>query len=250
MKGSFGDPKEEASYRKYTNHVFNNTMIFNDSKWNAFVANPDANVLQADPAFAAASAFIKNWQSKYFLQSLQFNNRNTELGRIYMKGILAMDTVKAKKIYPDASSSMRVSFGNVKSYQPRAGVKYDYVTTMKGVIEKYKPGDYEFDLPSQLTEAAQKKDYGPYIDKLRNDLVIAFITTNDITNGNSGSPVIDAAGNLLGLSLDVNPEALGHNFAFDKDLNRTVCVDIRYILWCIEKIGGATNLIKELKLIK
>jgi hypothetical protein len=129
-------------------------------------------------------------------------------------------------------------------------VKYDFVTTSKGLLEKYKAGDYEFDLPGKQIELLKKRDFGQYADPLRKDLVIAFITTNDITGGNSGSPVIDANGNLLGLAFDGNYEALSHKLAFDKDLNRTICVDIRYVLWCIDKLGGAGHLIKELKLVK
>jgi hypothetical protein len=161
-----------------------------------------------------------------------------------------MDTVKAKKTYPDATFTMRVSFGNVKSYNPRDAVHYDYVCTMKGVLEKYVAGDYEFDLPANLIEKAKQKDFGQYIDKGRNDLVVSFITTNDITGGNSGSPVMDANGNLIGLAFDGNYEALSHQIAFDKDLNRTICVDVRYVLWCIDKLGGASNIIKELKLVR
>jgi hypothetical protein len=121
---------------------------------------------------------------------------------------------------------------------------------MKGVMEKYKPGDYEFDLPASLIEKASKKDYGPYIDKQRNDLVVAFITTNDITGGNSGSPVINGNGELIGLAFDGNYEALSHKIHFDKDLNRTICVDIRYVLWCIDRLGGAGHLVSELKLVR
>ena len=153
-------------------------------------------------------------------------------------------------MYPDANFSMRVSFGNVKSYNPRDAVHYDYVTTAKGIIEKYKAADYEFDLPSKQIELLKKKDFGQYIDKGRNDLVIDFITTNDITGGNSGSPVMDGSGNLIGLAFDGNYEALSHKIAFDKDLNRTICVDVRYVLWCIDKLGGAKNIIDELKLVK
>jgi hypothetical protein len=119
---------------------------------------------------------------------------------------------------------------------------------MKGVMEKYVPGDYEFDLPKELIEAVKKKDYGIYKDARTNDLVVGFITTNDITGGNSGSPVLNANGELIGLAFDGNYEALSHKIAFDKDLNRTICVDIRYVLWCIDKLGGAKNIISELSL--
>ena len=250
LKGNFGDPKDEATFKKYAAHVFLTTMLLNDSKWNAFVANPDGIVLQNDPAYATSVAFLKNWQSKYLTFFQQFNVKNSDLARLYLKGIMQMDPVKAKKMYPDATFTMRVSYGSIKSYQPRDAVRYDYVTTMKGVLDKYKPGDYEFDLPAKLVELARKKDYGQYIDKQRNDLVVGFITTNDITGGNSGSPVIDGSGNLIGLAFDGNYEALSHKIAFDKDLNRTICVDVRYVLWCIDKLGGATNIIQELKLVK
>jgi hypothetical protein len=129
-------------------------------------------------------------------------------------------------------------------------VFYDYVTTSKGLLEKYKAGDYEFDLPAKQIELLKKKDFGQYMDPTRKDLVIGFITTNDITGGNSGSPVINGKGELIGLAFDGNYEALSHKLAFDKDLNRTICVDIRYVLWCIDKLGGGANIIKELKLVK
>ena len=173
-----------------------------------------------------------------------------ELGRLYLKGVMEMDTVKAKKMYPDATFTMRVSYGAVKSYRPRDAVYYDYVTTSKGILEKYIPGDYEFDLPKAQIELLKKKDFGQYMDKGRKDLVIGFITTNDITGGNSGSPVLNGNGELIGLAFDGNYEALSHKIAFDKDLNRTINVDIRYVLWCIDKLGGASHIIQELKLVR
>ena len=155
-----------------------------------------------------------------------------------------------KKMYPDANFTMRVSYGDVKSYQPRDGIFYSSVCTMSGVMQKYKPGDYEFDLPKNLVDLAKKKEYGQYVDKTHNDLIVSFITTNDITGGNSGSPVINGKGELVGLAFDGNYEALSHKIAFDKDLNRTICVDVRYVLFVIDKVGGATNVINELKIMK
>jgi hypothetical protein len=250
LRNNFGDLKDPGTYRKFAANIFANTFILDDARWKSFVANPDAAQLQGDPAYATASAFLRNWQGKYFPYYQQFTAKNNDLGRLYLKGIMQKDPVKAKKMYPDATFTMRVSYGQVKSYKPRDAVFYDNVTTMKGVLEKYKPGDYEFDLPQKEIELAKNKDFGQYIDKQKNDLVVGFITNNDITGGNSGSPVINGNGELIGLAFDGNYEALSHKISFDKDLNRTICVDIRYVLWCIDKLGGAQNIISELKIQK
>jgi hypothetical protein len=244
----YGDLKTASTYQTYVSSVFSNTFIFNDAKWKAFMANPDATILQGDPAYAASSAFVRNYTQKYAPLYSQFNAGMNDLGRLYLKGI--MEQNPGKPMYPDATFTMRVTYGNVKSYSPRDAVHYDYACTMKGVLEKYVPGDYEFDLPPKLVDLARAHDFGPYKDAVKNDLVVTFITTDDITGGNSGSPVLNAQGELIGLAFDGNYEALSHKIAFDPVYNRTICVDIRYVLWCIDKLGGAQNIISELNIKK
>lgn len=245
---SFGDLTDEKTYRTWAANVFANTMVFDDAKWKKFTENPDATVLQDDPAYAYASAFVKNYVGKYLPLYNQFTAENNELGRLYLKG--EMQRQPNANRYPDANFSMRLSYGQVKPYKPRDAVAYDYVTTIEGVMEKYKPGDYEFDLHPDFIDLVKKKDFGQYIDAKRKTLVVGFITTNDITGGNSGSPVINGNGELIGLAFDGNYEALSHKIQFDKNLNRTINVDIRYVLWCIDKLGGAKNIINELKIVK
>jgi hypothetical protein len=250
IKAAYGSLNDEATFKKWAHDVFTKTMLLDDAKWKAFTEAPTAVALQEDPAFAYESAFLKNYTGKYSSLYADFRNKNDELGRLYLKGIMEMNPAAVNKMYPDANFSMRVSYGSVKSYKPRDGVFYDYVTTSKGVLEKYKAGDYEFDLPAKQIELLKKRDFGQYIDKSKNDLVVGFITSNDITGGNSGSPVIDGSGNLIGLAFDGNYEALSHKIAFDKDLKRTINVDVSYVLWCIDKLGGAKNIIDELQLVR
>ncbi len=250
IKANYGILTSDLTFKNWARDVFTKTMLLDDAKWKAFTDNPTATALQEDPAFAYAAAFTKNYTSKYASLRTDFVNKDNELGRLYLKGIMEMNPAAVNKMYPDANFSMRVSYGAVKSYRPRDAVFYDYVTTSKGILEKYKPGDYEFNLPAKQVELLRKRDFGQYIDKRTNDLVVGFITSNDITGGNSGSPVIDGNGNLIGLAFDGNYEALSHKIAFDKDLNRTINVDVRYVLWCIDKLGGAKNIIDELKLVR
>ncbi len=246
----YGSLDDDATFKKWSSDLFAKTTILNDAEWSKFIASPTAAALKADAVYDFSSSFVNNYNSNYSPIYTAFVSKNNELGRSYLKGIMEKNPAAAKKMYPDANFSMRVSYGNVKSYKPKDAVAYDYATTAKGILEKYVPGDYEFDLPAKQVELFKKRDFGQYIDKSRNDLVIGFITTNDITGGNSGSPVMDAYGNLIGLAFDGNYEALSHKIAFDKNLNRTICLDVRYVLWCLDKLGGAKNLIDELKLVK
>lgn len=241
---------ETSPFKAYADEVFSGSMMVDNAKWEAFKKNPTLDALNEDPAYKVVNAFIKNYQQNILPKFNEFNAKNNELGRLYLKGIMQMNPGKVSQMYPDANFTMRVSYGQVKSYAPKDAVKYDYFTTMSGVLAKYKPNDYEFDLPKNYIDLYNKKDFGQYADPKLNDIVVGFITTNDITGGNSGSPVLNGKGELIGLAFDGNYEALSHKLAFDSDLNRTINVDVRYVLWCIDKLGGAKHIVDELTLVK
>ncbi len=237
----------DDTYKRFSKDVFSKTFILNDEAFKAFTEKPSLEALRNDPAYKTASAFVDNYNAKVKPHFTEYNANAFAWNNKYQKGILEMK--KGTTLYTDANFTMRVSYGNVKSYSPRDAVKYSEVCTLKGVSEKYKAGDYEFDAPTKLMELIRNKDYGQYLDKKTGDVVVSFITTNDITGGNSGSPVINAKGELIGLAFDGNYEALSHKIAFDADLNRTICLDVRYLLFIVEKLGGAKNIIDELVLV-
>lgn len=246
LQTAYGDPEEEDTYKLFAADVFSKTMLLDDTRWQQFISQPDSSTLQNDPAYRYVASFIKNYNNRYGMFAAEFNNRVNDLGRVYIRGLMEMNP--SLVAYPDANFTMRLSYGSIKPYRPRDGIIYDYLCTMTGVLEKYKPGDDEFDLPAQLVEAARRKDFLNYKDGRLNDLVVCFITNNDITGGNSGSPVLNGNGELIGLAFDGNYEALSHKIVFDHSMNRTICVDIRYVLWYIERLGGARNIIDELVL--
>jgi hypothetical protein len=158
-----------------------------------------------------------------------------------------MEVMKEKTFYPDANSTMRVTFGNVKGYNPRDAVGFDFYTYLDGVIEKYKPGDYEFDLPQRLIDLYKAKDYGQY--GMNGRLPVCFIASNHTTGGNSGSPALDAYGNLVGLNFDRVWEGTMSDINYDPSICRNIMVDLRYILFIVDKYAGATHLIGEMKLV-
>ena len=151
--------------------------------------------------------------------------------------------------YPDANMTCRLSYGTVKGYEPRDGVVYKYYTTLKGVIEKEEPGNYEFRVPDKLKEIYAEADYGDYAND-KGELVTCFLTNLDITGGNSGSPVMDADGNLVGLAFDGNWEAMSGDVIFEPELQRCICVDIRYVLLILDKFGGAGRLLDEMNIVR
>jgi hypothetical protein len=245
---TYGALESDETYTKYSKQVFETTFLLNKEAWANFIAKPDTAFLHKDIAYRTATAFTDNYNQNYNKFFLDFNANTYALNNLYLKGILEMRN--DKNMYPDANQTMRVSYGNVKSYDPKDGLHCKEICTVKGIMEKYKPNDYEFDVPAKLIELIKNKDYGQYIDKQTGDVVVSFISNNDITGGNSGSPVLNGKGELIGLAFDGNYEALSHKLAVDKDLNRTISLDIRYMLFIVDKLGGAKNIIDELTLIK
>lgn len=165
---------------------------------------------------------------------------------VYLEGIEAW---KKSALYPDANGTLRLNFGKVKGYFPRDAVWYNYLTSLTGVAEKH-TGEDPFDAPEKLLAVYRKKDFGSYVDKKINDVPVNFLTTNDSTGGNSGSPVLNGKGELIGLLFDGNYEALYSDYYFDPELTRTISVDIRYVLFIAEKVDKASNVLKELTLVE
>ncbi len=201
--------------------------------------------LHADPGFALlaemADSYVKQVAPKYE----EINLRIIGLQRTYMKAQIEMND--GRKLFPDANSTLRVTYGKVKGYVPRDAVSYGAMTFLDGVIEKYIPGDYEFDVPKKLLELYNRKDYGPY--GVKGKMPVAFIGTNHTTGGNSGSPAVDARGNLIGLNFDRVWEGTMSDVYYDPSICRNIMVDIRYVLFIIDKFAGARNLIEEMKLV-
>ena len=177
-------------------------------------------------------------------------DKNDEL-KPYAKAFAAalLKASEGQPSYPDANFTMRLTYGTVKPYSPKDGVSYWYYTTSEGVLAKENPDDYEFRVPAKTKELMLAHDFGRYADA-DGQLVTCFLTTCDITGGNSGSPVMDADGNLIGLAFDGNWESMSSDVMFEPDLQRCICVDIRYVLWTVEKVGGALNIIEELEFVK
>jgi hypothetical protein len=167
--------------------------------------------------------------------------------RIYTAGL--MEWNKGKKSYPDANFTMRLTYGTVKPYSPKDAVTYRSYTTMKGIMEKEDSTNYEFKVPSKLKKLYETKDFGQYARK-DGRMPICFLTNNDITGGNSGSPVMNGNGELIGLAFDGNWESMSSDVMFEPELQRCICVDIRYVLFLIDKYSGAGYLIKEMDLVQ
>ncbi|MGK4566970.1 S46 family peptidase [Flavobacterium sp. 3HN19-14] len=228
----------EVYQSKASNYTGLKELLSGDSK--TVLAN-----LNNDAAFKLvkdiADAYFKNVAPKYD----ELNLKITALQRTYMKAQLELN--KDSRLFPDANSTLRVTYGKVKGYEPRDATVFTSMTYLDGAMEKYIPGDYEFDVPKKLIDLYNNKDYGQYGEKGK--MPVCFIGTNHTTGGNSGSPAIDAKGNLIGLNFDRVWEGTMSDIYYDPAICRNVMVDIRYVLFIMDKFAGAKNLIDELKLV-
>ena len=202
--------------------------------------------LENDPGFQVAEEMTDAYFTKIAPDYDALNLKIKGLERDYMKALLELSP-KDARIFPNANSTLRVTYGQVKGYSPADAVYYEPVTHLEGIMEKYIPGDYEFDVPQKLIDLYNAKDYGPYAEDGK--IAVNFIGTNHTTGGNSGSPAIDAHGNLVGINFDRVWEGTMSDYYYDPSLSRNIMVDIRYVLFIMDKYAGADNLIKELKLV-
>ncbi len=237
--------KYKGDFNAYADYVFKKSMFTDKEKLEAFLENPNKKSLEKDPVFIAANstyeiASILSESLSSTRLNLQHNNR------LFIEGLMKMNPEKT--YYPDANFTMRLSYGKVGNYEPKDAVIYKYYTTLKGVMEKEDPNNFEFIVSDRLKELYNKKDYGQYAAK-DGKMRVCFTTDNDITGGNSGSPVINANGELIGIAFDGNWEAMSGDIAFEPELQKCINVDIRYVLFIIDKYAGATNLINEMTLV-
>ncbi len=242
--------KHNGCWEDLAAYVFDNSMFSTPESIKAFIEKPNAKKVEKDPAYITYQAMIEQIMSiapVYRIASMAINEAN----HLFVKGLRAFyaETQPDKVLYPDANSTLRMSYGSVKDYSPADAITYDYVCTANGILEKYIPGDFEFDAPQRLLDLIEKRDFGQYADA-NGELITCFLSTNDITGGNSGSPIMNGKGELIGLAFDGNWEAMSGDVNFEPTLQRTINVDIRYVLFVIDKVYGATNLIDELDIVK
>ena len=231
---------------KYVEDLFDNSIFASVEKLDQLAQNPNSAAIKNDPEIKLYEDFFKVYMKKAQYATLD-HEAEAKASKAFAAGILEWEA--GKPSYPDANSTMRLTYGKVGGYSPKNGMWCNHYTTLDGVMEKEDPNNYEFIVPARLKELWKAKDYGQYADATGN-LPTCFLTNNDITGGNSGSPVLNAKGELIGLAFDGNWESMSSDVMFEPDLQRCICVDIRYVLFMMDKYGKAGWLLKEMNIVK
>ena len=237
------DKKYKGDYAKYAADVYKNTVLTSPTQLRAALSNEKQfKKITQDPAYQLAQS-INQLLDKLSAAVESDNYKVSEGKRLFMEGLRKMNP---EINYPsDANSTMRLTYGVVNGYRPYDGAWYNYYTTTKGVFEKYNPNSPEFAVQPEIMDLLRKKDFGRYGNK-NGDMNLCFIADLDITGGNSGSPVFDGRGRLLGLAFDGNWEAMSGDIAFEADVQKCIAVDVRYMLYMIDKWGNCQRLLDEL----
>lgn len=240
--------KYNGSYSALSNAVFSSSAFTDKEKVLKLLNSigEGSNAFTEDSAYILYNDIYTLYQSNTTPGLNELQAEINKLQRTYMQA--QMEVFSKKTFYPDANSTFRVTYGNVKGYKPRDAVTYHFYTYLDGLMEKYKPGDYEFDVPQKLVDLYNKQDYGPYA--VNGKLPVCFIAANHTTGGNSGSPALDANGNLIGLNFDRVWEGTMSDINYNKNICRNIMVDIRYVLFVVDKFAGAKHLVDEMQLVK
>jgi len=244
--GSLIDKKYKGNIDRFTADVFSRSIFANESRFNAFLANPVLKTLENDPVYIMSNS-VSDMSTSVSRNLSRYDEDLATGRRLWIAALREM--IPEKTLYPDANSTMRLTYGTISDYDPKDAVTYKFYSTLQGVVEKYKPGDYEFDVPQRLLDLNARKEFGRYASP-KGYMPVCFLTTNDITGGNSGSPVMNARGELIGLAFDGNWEAMSGDVAYEPDLQRTIAVDIRYVLWVMDIYAGAGHLVDEMTLVQ
>ena len=240
------EQKYKGNYDKFVDDMYDNSIFSNRENFEKFVKKPSVKAIDNDLALQYCQSKYDQFE-KIVSQLEDMDKELTLLHKTYIRGLGEMK--QPVPSYPDANFTIRLTYGNVKPYDPKDGVHYNYYTTTKGILEKENPEDREFVVPAKLKELIEKKDYGRYA--LPNgDMPVCFLSTNDITGGNSGSPVLNENGELIGCAFDGNWESLSGDINFDNNLQRCINLDIRYVLFILEKLGNCGHLINEMTIVE
>jgi len=236
----------EDKVRMWGEYAFNTSIATNKARAQAFLKAPSEKVVANDLIVQYVTDVIGYFRGEIAVGYQTFEGNIEEARKTYIKGLREMHDDKV--YYPDANFTMRLTYGIVTPYDPQDAVAYDYITSLDGVMEKEDPSNDEFIVPKKLKDLWQKKDYGEYAENGK--MPVCFLSTNDITGGNSGSPVLNANGELIGCAFDGNWEAMASDIHVFSDVTRTISVDIRYVLFIIDKFAGASHLLDEMKIIR